>query len=731
MKKNHLFFLIAVLVFAAIVRIAYLVEFSKTPEFNNPGVDPAYHDYWAWALASGDWTPPSVYPDPKIRENPYFRPPGYSFFLAIIYKVFGHDYFMARLIQMLIGVLNCFLAYLLVKRLGKPVPALITAFLMAFYWAFIYFDAEFQDVTLQITFGLLLFLLLDYWLSRNRGWPFALMAGLAAGLFTVVRPNILIFIPFVALWMGWVAWKVDKRAAVSGILLLLAGLAVVIGPVTLRNYRVSGKFVLVSSNSGINLYIGNNSETDGVSTFIPELQEYLGRKDAWTCFDYPGIVKGIERKTSVKTDYSGANGYFNRKAVAFVRENPGKALKFILKKAAFFWGPREISSNEVLDLKRRDSAVLSKMPMAFPFILASGLIGLALALVRLFRNREERERYSLFALAFVFVAVYFLSYLPFFVVSRYRLPVVPFLFIAGSYFIHSIFVSLQQKRFKKPAVLGGLFVAVYLLLSVEIYPYAPDLSRYYTQTGLAYVKENKIELARIEYGKALALNPDNIEANISLGGMYLSESNALGAEKCYLIVLKQNPDDVGANVGLASALALLGRNEEAVGYFEKVIKLAPDNLQAHFNYALMLMRTGKLEQAKEHFMSVANAKPDDRGALINIGKISAEQGKAEEAMVYFKKAFDLNKNDGEVLFSMGNLLAEGGRYKEAGEYLSRALEVVPDNVMILLNLGNIYLMQKKNAKALDCYNRILRIDSSNIAATKNIEFLTGSTRTGN
>ena len=46
-------------------------------------------------------------------------------------------------------------------------------------------------------------------------------------------------------------------------LLLILSAAAVISPWTLRNYRVHGEWILISSNGGINFWIGNNEQATG------------------------------------------------------------------------------------------------------------------------------------------------------------------------------------------------------------------------------------------------------------------------------------------------------------------------------------------------------------------------------------------------------------------------------------------------------------------------------------
>ncbi|MEJ2722497.1 MAG: hypothetical protein P8181_15365, partial [bacterium] len=89
-----------ILLFGLALRVTYLSEIKNAPAFAYPAYDAAYHDYWARAIDSGDWSPPKFHQDPKIDELPFFRPPGYPYFLAGVYAITGGSYLGARLLQM-------------------------------------------------------------------------------------------------------------------------------------------------------------------------------------------------------------------------------------------------------------------------------------------------------------------------------------------------------------------------------------------------------------------------------------------------------------------------------------------------------------------------------------------------------------------------------------------------------------------------------------------------------
>ncbi len=110
-----------VLVAGMVLRGVYLSELAENPEFVAPGVDAGFHDYWARALVTGDWTPPPGEADPEIRTRPYLRPPGYPYFLALVYSVAGLEYWAPRAVQMAAnGAMNK-------PKVGSRTPARATS----------------------------------------------------------------------------------------------------------------------------------------------------------------------------------------------------------------------------------------------------------------------------------------------------------------------------------------------------------------------------------------------------------------------------------------------------------------------------------------------------------------------------------------------------------------------------------------------------------------------------
>ena len=91
------------------------------------------------------------------------------------------------------------------------------------------------------------------------------------------------------------------------------GMAIVIGPWTLRNYRVFDQFVLVSTNGGFGVYGANNPQATG------------GYLERWP--------EDLMRMSELDADREG-----KRRAAAWIVANPARFLTLALEKNILFMG---------------------------------------------------------------------------------------------------------------------------------------------------------------------------------------------------------------------------------------------------------------------------------------------------------------------------------------------------------------------------------------------------------
>ncbi len=658
-----------ILVLGAGLRLAYLVEIRDAPDFTKPGRDALYHDYWARAMLSGDWAPPPGKVDPEIRTTPYMRPPGYPFFLAGAYAVTGGSYAGARAVQMFLGLINAVLAFWLGRRLFDVATGLTFAALMAFYWMFIYYEGELHAPVLAVTATLALLLACRHW-SESPTLPRAFAAGAVLGLFVLVRPNVLVTAPFLLAWMLWVSRRRGEvRRFLVQAAMLVFGVAVTVGPVTLRNQLAAGDRVLVTTNAGINLYVSHNPEADGVTSVIPELRQLTGLA-GWTCFEYPELVRGIGRELGRSPDefrHSEASRYFFDRAVEWAWSHPRRTLTSAFERALLFWGPAEVSNDEVVHFDRASSPVLRTLPGGFAAVLALAVVGA----VGSFRRLRDQLSFESWVLIAAFVAGYFASVLPTLAASRYRVPVIPCLLLFAAWGLVR-WSRLWRRGESRQAVVAALIcVGLYAVVSRPWVAYTPDEAAWHFNLAVADHRSGKLEEAIAGYRRALESDSDDPDAHSNLG----------------------------------SALLARGDTDTAAEHFRAALAASPDHADAHFNLGLALAADGRMREAAERFQRTLEIRPGDEAALRHLatarrglaashnqrGRELAQAGDLEGALVELTAAVELDPSSAPLENNLGNVLAILGRLPDAAVHFRRSLELDPDYLGAHRNLVRAYL----------------------------------------
>jgi 4-amino-4-deoxy-L-arabinose transferase-like glycosyltransferase len=308
----------------------------------------------------------------------------YPLYLAGIYTLTGYHPLAARIFQSIAGgALICFLVYLIGRRVIDEGVGLGGAALAAVYGYFIYYNAALMTETFFIVFVLFsLYLSLELKEKPTLGrW---ILLGLGLGVASLLRQTLLLFVPFLLLWLFWelkkrdVSWWYFTIPVVVIILLII--------PWTLRNYLVYHHFLLLNSNAGYALYTSNN----------PEMAASWSN-DTVMQMDVPKELTG---QNEAQLDRA-----LTRKGLEFIVADPQRYLWLNLDKTREyfkFWPSRD--SSRMSNLVR----ILS-FGLYLPFMFLGGCLSLS--------------RWRSFVVLYLFIVIHTAIYLLSWPGLRYRLPV--------------------------------------------------------------------------------------------------------------------------------------------------------------------------------------------------------------------------------------------------------------------------------------------------------------------
>ena len=562
-----------VFVLAYAVRIVYVLQIRHVVYFDVPLVDGPNYFRMARAIASGSLAG---------GHEVFWQPPLYAYLLAILFVTVGTNMVTIYAVQAAVGSISCVLVYLIGRRLFGPRAALWAGLITALYGPLVHFDAQPLIPVLHIVLvlaGLLMLL-------RRRGFGAGVLWGLAA----TATPNILLVVPAASWWV----WRRQRTAVVAGLFVL--GVTLPVLAVAARNSIVAGDPVLISSNGGLNFYIGNNPDYDRTIRLRPGGEfERLAQEP-----ENLGIVKASARSR-----------YFAARAWRFLRDYPGEAARLYVRKTKDLVAGREIPRNQDPYVYRRESSLFSlllwRLVLSFPFGVAAplALAGLVVGSRGAAAAAPPEDSRSGLRLLLLYTVVYALSVLVFFPTDRYRLPLVPAIaLLAGNA------LAAAPACLRRPGVIGALLCGVVLfnldaLHPGETYPEEEALNRAY-----ALRTKGRVEEARQAYLQAIALNPRRIDPYNSLAAIAAERGRWHEAVERYRDLLEIAPDFVDIRRSLGEAYLASGRKEDARREWRLAIQLAPGAGLALADLCVSYYDEGVLVDAAPYCERAVQARPD-------------------------------------------------------------------------------------------------------------------------
>lgn len=608
---------------ALVIRVVYVLEMRASPTFAAVDLDPLYNLQWAQAFAAGE----------DFHPGPFFRAPLYLWFLGGLVRLLGDDPLTLRLAQCVLGALTTGLVYLVGKRAFDRATGFLAAVAAASYWVLVYYDGELLIPTLFVPLTLLtLWLALGY--SQRPSLRSALLTGLALGVAALARPNILLFAPLVALWMvaraapagapGAEGLKryLCKAALLPGAL-FSASLLVPILPVSAYNTFVADDFALISTQGGVNLWIGNNPDSDGRTAVVP------GTRAGW----WTGYHDAIAQASAAEgrdLEPSEVSRHYSARAWDFILGSPAESLGLMLRKAKMLWSHDEIGNNQPVRFFAYQFSTLARLlPLGFALLVSLGALGWLLSL------RRGNELFPLVG----FVPVYAATIVLFFVCSRFRVPLLAPLCIFAAHAALWTFARVRAGELGKAGV--ALFAVATGMLASYSHPGGTEVG-----DGAGYWK----------LGVAYGINGDAAQAELNLRK-----------------ALEVSPGNTYAMVALAKVLDASGRSTEALDLLRQVhptVSGGVDALQKLFEILAREERWTELDEAARLASSILPQLPE---SWMYRARARYSLGDPEGALAQFEEARRCDPNGFESHFSAGLLALELRRRRPAVEALQQAV----------------------------------------------------------
>ncbi len=635
LRRRYRLLLLLILALGTALRVGIYFDLQAIdPAFHHPGLDSMSFLRWGARIAAGEMG----------LDRPFFLNPLYPYFLAPILKIFGAHHLIAiRLIQGVLGLLTILATAAATRRFVGPITALGAALVMATYPLLIYYEQKVMIVTLAVFLNAMtLWLIARFMEKRTIGS--AALAGIPLGLSVLARPNVALFALLLPLWfMGFAPTGKRLRFVIVNTAIFFGAIAVMIFPVTLHNYLVGDDFVPVTSSMGCNVYQSNNPEawrSDWMASVELRLHPVLIENDA---------EEVAEREMGRELKSSEISNYWLKRTLKVMRENPGDAAHFLLRKGLYFFEGEEIPSSYNFSFDRAESLLLRLLPITFWWISPLMLLGSVAVL---------STRRTASPLVFLLLA-YAVGLTLFFPLAHYRAPVLP----------AAIPLAVLGVGYLIEALRGGgsLRNRLILLILFLMLSRAPTIAR---AVGLPRFTERE---------------PDYVVYHYNKGMFLIGQGQLEAAEAAFRKGIAFKPKAWFSYDGLAALSAARGEPANEARYLKKVLEIKWDSWDTLARMGRNLFDRGEVEEGLRLGKIAAENAPRDYMVPVVLALMYMDLKRYEEALHYLEQSEAGARNPLPAVVSDQSLcLRKLGRHDEASARIKRALGMSPGNHYLLI-----------------------------------------------
>jgi 4-amino-4-deoxy-L-arabinose transferase-like glycosyltransferase len=331
---------------------------------------------------------------------------GYPLFvIAPLLAVFGPDLLSVQIGNAVLGTVSVFLCYAIARELGiGQAGRLIAALLWALYipsWTYAEYLAK-ENLMTPLMLGIVWCALR---LAKRTSVSIAVGCGVLFGLLALTGNAGLILAP-VAVIALLIAHS-DLGFKLIAFSTALAVASAVVAPWMVRNAKILGAPVL-NTNSGFNLYLGNNPLATGYFMSISDTPRGL----TWEAMRKKGEVH--------------ASQTLKDEAIDWIREHPFRFIRLAFRKAVLFWTPPSHKG------QGQGSTMETFMRGIW---LIQFLLVFAAAIGSIF-TQAGRTRHAV--ILWLAIAGYTAIHMLFYVIYRYREPIMPLVCVLAAVSIDAL-----------------------------------------------------------------------------------------------------------------------------------------------------------------------------------------------------------------------------------------------------------------------------------------------------
>ncbi len=607
-EKRAVLILTAIILVGAILRTIFLIEIERVPFFHNPVGDARIYVDRAMDIYYG-----KIFPE----EVSFHSSPIYPYYIAATYAL-GKTLASPRIVQAITGLGNIVVIFIIARILFGNIPALLAAFFMSVYPLFIYFEGDLMMISL-VLFTLNLSCLMFVLYSKTRARRYIALGGVFLGISAMGKPDVIAIAPAMVLYL--LISEKNIRQGLTRACMLVLWIAMSISPVTLTNIFLLGDAVILTSNGGINFYIGNHQGASGMFNVPPD-------SGLWDHKLYVSSKEVAQQATGRELTPAQVSKFWFNKGKQFIVNHPVEFLRLTGKKILLMINRFEVANHHSFYFFRKWSDIIAYNPLRLSIFVAFAVIGLFMSL------RDWRK----YLILYIYLGVTFWVIVFFFVTARYRLPTVPFYIMFASLAMYRIWLIVKDKQYLRVTKHLIPVAVIYALTCVPL-------------SGFDGIYNQDMH---------------------NLGNVYMSLKQYDKALKCYMIVRRNNPQSLFNYYNIGNVYLVQGKTELAISEFLKELDINPKFQDTYIRLGQIYLSQGRYEKALGYFNQAVELE-FSLSAMVNIGYIYFQLGDIERAIGIFERLYAIDPSNPPVIRNLIICYEAVGQTQKAQEFRDRLM----------------------------------------------------------
>lgn len=623
--------LILLVVIGLIIRTVYVLEHARNPSFGVLTLDQKYYDTVARMLLAGE----------DLHSLHGLRPLLYPFFVAVLYKFGGpHGVDVVLIVQHLLGIGTAVIVALLGARLFRHrLSGLAGGVLYLLAPVPLYFEGE---LLIESSYTFLICLVLLWHLraveaTGRRAVTLWLIGGALTILTAQARANFLVFMAIYPLFSVWRLWQTRRRNSFVPLVGMIGAVLMAI-PWGFINQRQSTGFQWLPGAGGVNLYLGNMRDADGM---VPEQarrvtygDRYEDSVEVWAREEYDSAMRAEHRQP--ESNPMAISKYWTHRAIAEIRAAPGSWLRLVSKKCWLLFWNAEIPNNKAFAFLQQDFLCLRLLPVRWVVLLVLFPAGVWAA-------AKSGNRDALLILL-AYALIYSAANVAFFICDRYRYPVWPAMAVIAGGGLLSTLQLIRRRQFRP---LAGVLAAMVLMALVSLPNWfgakLPSFARDYLFRSIACYEKGRYPEALNDVNRSLELAPGEITALHHRGNVLFALNRFQEASDDYAHALIYETDDSGLWNNFGASLAALGRTNDALKAFNHAIDNKSPSTNAFLQIAFLQLQLNHPDDAAAILDRFEKLQSSPNAAILALRSIVArKRGEIRKAAALEQQARNLD-----------------------------------------------------------------------------------------